>query len=296
MNHLFIINPNAGKGKSLEIIPLIEKIFKNMKDRYIIEITKSPGDATLIAKKYSSQEDYTIYSVGGDGTLNEVLNGMVNTNSHLAIIPTGSGNDFIKSISRKNEFNLENILIDTISGTIKKTDVAIVNARYFINISSIGFDADVVRNAMKFKKLPFIPSKLSYLFSIFLTVFSHKNKDLEIILDDNKINNKITLMALFNGKFYGGGMLVAPEAKLCDGYFDVCLVEDLSIFKILTLFPKLIKGKHGEIKEVSFFKSRKAIIKSEKELNLNIDGELVQAKHIEFEIKPNAINVVYPSE
>lgn len=295
MKHLFIINPNAGKGNALNIIPQIKKIFELINEEPIIEVTKRPGHATEIVRNYVQSEDYRVYSVGGDGTLNEVLNGIVNSQSQLGIIPAGSGNDFIKSLIIDENVSVEKLLKQTIIGESKKTDIGIVNGKYFINISSIGFDADVVQTSIKLKKSPFIPSKLAYLLSIFLTVFFHKNKNLEILLDNNKINTKTTLLAVCNGNFYGGGMLVAPFAKISDGCFDVCLVEDLSILKILTLFPKLIKGKHSELKEVSFFKSQKLIVDCEKNINLNLDGELVQSKHIEFEILPHAINVIHPT-
>jgi YegS/Rv2252/BmrU family lipid kinase len=296
MKHLFIINPNAGKGTSLEIIPLIKRIFTTLEDQYIIEVTEGPGHATEIAKRYTSKNDYRIYSVGGDGTLNEILNGMVNTNSHLAIIPTGSGNDFVKSIDETHHTSLESMLISTISGTNKKIDLARVNNRYFINISSIGFDANVVQNAIKFKNLPFIPVKLAYLLSIFLTVFFHKNKNLEISLDNNKIISNTTLLAICNGKFYGGGMLVAPFAKVDDKKFDICLVQNAGLFKILILFPKLIKGIHNELKDVSFFKAEKIVVDSLEKISINIDGEILQAKHFEFEIIPSGIEVIYPKD
>lgn len=294
MKNLFIINPNAGKGKALEIIPKIKKIFQALDDELIIEITEKPGHATEIVHNYVQSEDYRVYSVGGDGTLNEVLNGIVNSNSELGIIPAGSGNDFIKSLLVSDNITVEKLLKETIIGESKKVDVGVVNGKYFINISSIGFDADVVKNSLKIKKFPLIPGKLAYLLGIFTTALKHKNKLLTLKFDNEEITAKTTLMAVANGRFYGGGMLVAPFAKINDGYFDVCLVQDLSIFKILILFPKLIKGIHNELKEVSFFKAKKVSVHCEKEINLNIDGELIQANHIDFEIIPHAINVIHP--
>ncbi|GAA0177678.1 diacylglycerol kinase family lipid kinase [Clostridium sediminicola] len=295
MKHLFIINPKAGKGKSLDLIPKIEEIFESLEEEPIIEITQKPGHATEIVQKYVQLDNYRIYSVGGDGTLNEILNGIINTQSQLGIIPAGSGNDFIKSLIIDKNITAENILEKTIFGESKKVDVGIVNNKYFINISSIGFDADVVKSSIKLKKSSFIPNKLAYLLSIFLAVFFHKNRNLEIILDNKKFNAKTTLLAICNGCFYGGGMHVAPFAKISDGYFDVCLVENISILKILMLFPKLIKGIHSEIKEVTFFNAKKVSVNCEEDININIDGELIQSQHIEFQILPSAINVIYPT-
>jgi hypothetical protein len=142
MKHLFILNPKAGKGKTLKLIPEIEKIFKERNDEYIIEITKGEGHASEIAKNYSSKEDYRIYSVGGDGTLNEVLNGMVESSSSLAVIPSGSGNDFIKSIYNYSEKeNIGKLLRNTINLIRNSLDINEIK-KHILNEVGKAFEAD----------------------------------------------------------------------------------------------------------------------------------------------------------
>ena len=114
MKHLFIINPMAGKGRTLEYIPEIKKIFKVIKDEYFIQITNRPGHATEIVRSYVKTDIFRVYSIGGDGTLNEVLNGIVGSGSSLAVIPSGSGNDFFRSLCNDNK--LSNLLLRTIKG------------------------------------------------------------------------------------------------------------------------------------------------------------------------------------
>lgn len=290
MRHLFIINPRAGKGKTSGLIPYIERVCKEKSLNYIIEVTKSPGDATDIARKYCSAEVLRVYSVGGDGTLNEIVNGVAGSGSTLAVIPSGSGNDFIKNFSHSH--SLEEVLKKSIEGDSVPVDLGRFNNKYFINISSVGLDAEIVYKSLKLKKLPFIPSKFAYLLSIFITVFGYKSKKLRIILDDREINTETLLTAIANGKFYGGGMKVAPMAELSDGRFDICHIKKVSPFKVIRLFPKLIKGVHGEIKEVSFYKSKKVRIICDEEIAVNIDGELLQMKEIAFDMVPKAIEVV----
>ncbi|NLZ48992.1 MAG: diacylglycerol kinase family lipid kinase [Clostridiales bacterium] len=292
MRHLFIINPQAGKGRTKDIIPMIEKACKKESIEYIIEITEKAGHAREIAKEYTSKEVMRVYSVGGDGTLNEVLNGMAESDSSLAIIPSGSGNDFIRSLTNKED--LEDILITSIKKEFELVDLGKCNDKYFINIASVGLDAEIVYNAIKIKRLPLIPSKFAYLISIFTTVFGYKSKKLKIQLDDKNIYEETLLTAVANGKYYGGGMMVAPKAELCDGTFEICHVKEVSPFKIIRLFPRLIKGIHDTIKEVSFYKTKKIRIQSEEEISVNIDGELFRARDISLEILPKAIKIVRP--
>jgi YegS/Rv2252/BmrU family lipid kinase len=295
MNHLFIINPAAGKGKNLKLIPMIEKIFKDKEDQCLIEVTKGIGHATEIAKSHSEKGDYRIYSVGGDGTLNEVLNGMVNSSSSLAVIPSGSGNDFIKSIYNfSKQDKIEDILHKMIKGEEKYIDLCEFNDRYFINIASVGFDAEVAYNSIRLKKLPFIGGKLAYILGIILTVFNYKSYKLSISIDGKIISLDALLVAIANGRYYGGGINVAPKAEINDGLFNICAIEKVGRFKILTLFPKVIKGTHAEIKEVSFYSGSKVRIESDEEIAFNIDGEITKGKEAEFKMIKNGIKIIYP--
>ncbi len=295
MNHLFIINPAAGKGKTLKLIPRIKKIFEDKKDKYFIEITKRPGHATEIAKQYSNSGIYRIYSVGGDGTLNETLNGMVNSSSSLAVIPSGTGNDFIKSIYNFSKHDkIEDILFKMINGEEKYIDLCEVNDRYFINIASAGFDAEVAYNSIKFKKLPFVGGKLAYILGIIRTVLNYRSYRLKINNDGRELRVDALLVAIANGRYYGGGINVAPKAEIDDGLFNICVIEKVSRFKILTLFPKVIKGQHAEIKEVSFYNGSNVKIHSEELIAFNIDGEITKGKEAEFRVVKNGIKIVCP--
>jgi len=294
MKHLFIINPAAGKGNTSKIIPSIKKIFDNREDEYIIELTEYEGHATEIVKEYVSKDKYRVYSVGGDGTLNEVLNGIVNSNSSLAVIPSGTGNDFIKSITE--DYKTEDILLRTIEGQEELIDLATVNGRFFINIASVGFDAEVVYNTIKFKRLPLVKGKFAYILGILATLFTYRSRNLSIEVDDKIINVKATLLAVANGKCYGGGMLVAPKAKVNDGVFEICIVKHLPKLKIAGLFPLLIKGEHESMDVVSMLKGKRVKVVSDKDIAINIDGEVDKVREACFEIIPNKIEVVMPKK
>lgn len=293
MKHLFIINPFAGKGRSLKYIEQINNAFKEIKEEYYIEITKYAKHASIIAKEYSSKGDFRIYSIGGDGTLNEILNGMAESDSSLAIIPAGSGNDFMKSIYRKN--NMRDILQRTISGKEKLLDVGMVNGRYFINIASVGIDAFIVVNSLKIKKLPYIPGGVAYILGIVNALIRYKSSKIEINLDGEIMRLKFLLIAIANGKYYGGGMLIAPEAQVDDGMFDICLVKDMRRLKVLRVLPMLVKGIHGNLNEVNFRRCSKVVINSQNVIPMNVDGEIEYVNKIDFELVHKKIKIVVPN-
>lgn len=293
MDHLFIVNPTAGKGKGLKYIEEIKEIFKSSSDEYIIEITKYQGHGTEIAKKYTEAADFKVYSVGGDGTLNEILNGMAGSSSSLGIIPAGTGNDFFRSIS---DSSLTNILNRTINGTEQFFDLGKANNSFFLNVSSVGLDAEVAYNSRYYKKIPFSPALSAYVISLFTTVFKYKSSNIRINIDGNEFCKKTLFLAVANGKYYGGGMLLAPKSDIHDGYFDIYHVDNLNIFKILLLFPKLIKGVHENLKEVTYFKGKNVKIVSDNELSFNVDGEVSKASIINFLIIPKGIKIIVPEK
>lgn len=292
--NIFIINPVAGKGRGLKLIPLINNIFKNNKEDYVIEVTNKPGHAEMLAAYYARMDKCRIYSVGGDGTLNEVMNGMAGTDSELAIIPCGTGNDFIRSIVDK--WSLEDILVRTINGSPKTVDFAKVNSRYFINIASVGFDAEVVFNTQKFKNIPGVSGSLAYILGIIYTVFKYSGDNLKVYIDGKKIEKKLLLTTVANGRFYGGGMQPAPQADICDGLLDISLIIPINIFKILAFFPRMIKGTHVSMEEVSLFTGRKVEIECDKDISINADGEIFKGRKVTFELQKGGISVVMPSE
>jgi len=292
MEHLFIINPVAGGGKPLKLIPRIKSIFHATDRKYHIEITKRPGHATEIAREYTSKASFRVYSVGGDGTLNEVINGMAGTDSSLAVIPGGSGNDFIRTICA--DPLADDILERAVEGREKLIDLATVNGRYFINISSMGFDAEVALKTNKHKKFYGPYGKLAYIASVFETLVKYKNNLIEIIVDGVHTATKSLLVAIANGKYYGGGMKPAPEAQVDDGLLDVCLIGPKSRLEIVRFFPMFIKGRHSELEGVHFFKVKTFEIHCDREIPLNIDGESLMARDAVYRIIPEGIRIVIP--
>ncbi len=276
MKRVFIVNPKAGNGRSLKMINAIKEICKEEKLNYEIVYTTDKGDATNIARKNSSNIDETIiYSVGGDGTLNEVVNGIVGSNAVLGVIPGGTGNDFYKSIKQNGRM-------------IDKADVGLVNDRYFINVASLGLDARIAAKANDLKKTIF-PNKLVYyagLISEFINLKSDK-----ILTDD--IEKQLLLISVCNGMYYGGGIKIAPNASINDGLFDIYELNNTTRIELLKAFKEMLKAVHDKNEHVNFYKANYLTINTPYDMVCNVDGEIIIDKKFEFTNIENGINLLY---
>ncbi len=287
MQDIFIINPKAGKKNATDYIPLIKSALPDA----IIRITEYPLHATEIAKEYSHlQSPCRIFSLGGDGTLNEVVNGMIDTQNILGVIPCGSGNDFIRYYTQ----NFSNILERTLEGTIIPVDVMKINNLYSLNIISIGFDAEIALSANKFKNLPFIPSRLAYSISIVYNLLKLHFYEATIEVDGIVYDNKWILSAFANGRYYGGGIKPVPEAVNDDNLIDICMVKETSKLFLIKVLPRYIKGTHQSLKVATFVQGKKITIRSKELLPLNIDGEISISSSINIEILPKKLNILRP--
>lgn len=277
MKHIFIVNPISGKGKTLKAVDRIKKVCEEENLDYEIYFTEYPKDATKIARKYRFTKNI-IYSVGGDETLNEVLNGIVGTKNLLGVIPAGSGNDFYKTLSKIDE-------------EYPVIDIGKVNDRYFINIISIGIDAEVANNVSLMKKRK-VPTNQIYNASLIYTFFKYKYKDIELSIDEKEQKKgKCTILTICNGQVYGGDYKIAPSAKLTDGYFDVYYVEKVNKPQLPSLINMLKQGIHEKHNKVHKSQATKIKFKCDKELVCNIDGEIMTAKKFNVKIIPNAITI-----
>ena len=294
MKHLFIVNPVAGKGKSAKMIPKIKALMEASPFQYKIEVTMAPKHASEIAKGYVHNfPDVRIYAVGGDGTLNEVLQGVVGSKACLGVVPTGTGNDFLKTFSSLTD--PYKLLPSLIQAEATPVDICKINERYFLNIASVGFDADVVANTQYLKKLPYMNGKLAYIGGILLSLVRLKNVSATFYLDDKKFEMPSLLLSTFaNGRYYGGGMLPAPDAKPDDGYLDVSIIKGLKRLKILRFFPRLIKGTHINMSEVTIRRCRSVAMKSPNLLHINADGELFESNELNITLIHKGLMFIKP--
>lgn len=269
MKHVFIVNPLAGRGRSLEIAKNIENVCKKENIDFMIHYTTESKDATRIAREYENDK-CIIFSVGGDGTMNEVLNGLVGSNNLFGVIPAGSGNDFYKTLRN----------IDESYPTI---DIGKINDMYFINVVCIGIDAEIANNVDIMKDIK-IPRSQIYNASILYTFFKYKFKEIEFTLNEMKNKDKYTILTICNGNFYGGGYKIAPNASISDGLFDIYFVSKISKLKIPALILKIIRGTHESSPLVHKNISNSIHFSSKEDIVANIDGETLVDKHFNIQL------------
>lgn len=278
MRYIFIVNPKSAKGEAMKIATNIGKVCKRENLPYEIYYTAGPGDATKIALNYKNEENI-IYSVGGDGTLSEVLNGIIGTKNKLGIIPAGSGNDFYRSLKEIGQAEF-------------KADVGVINNKYFLNVSCVGIDAEVANNIPLMKQKN-IPVKQLYNASIVYTFATYKFRKIEFKSDTEKYMGTFTILSICNGRYYGGGYPIAPKASLEDGVFEVYYAERIPKIIIPKILLKLKKGKHEEDKRVKHFKTKELEVTSQKPIRFNVDGETLTGTNFKIKILPRAINIYY---
>ena len=275
MKYVFIINPASGKTDYDKIKENIIKTLEN--EEYEIYETKAPKEATEIASRFKNEENTIVYSVGGDGTLNEVVNGIAEGKCKLGIIPTGSGNDFYRTLK---EAQTENV----------RLDLGKVNGRYFINIASVGMDAETCNNANKIKSK--IKLHSSYYLALIHTFLTFKSKSLKLKIDKNVYAGDYIIAAICNGKYYGGGFKIAPVASFDDNQFDIYLVSKAGQLKLIKILLALLKSEHEKYNEVRKYTGKNITITSENNLIVNIDGEITISKNIEIEMIEDAL-IIY---
>ena len=294
MDHLFIVNPAAGKGKTLKIVPDIKELMESNSLSYKIEITKAPRHATEIEGEYVKQyRNLRVYAVGGDGTLNEVLQGVAGSDAALGNVPSGTGNDFLKSFCSEKDTML--ILCNIINAEPVPVDLCKMNDMYFLNIASAGFDADVVANTQYLKRLPLIKGKIAYIGGILMSLIRLKNYEATFYIDGEEIYMPSVLLSAFaNGKYYGGGMMPVPTAVPDDGFLDICLIDGRTRLKILRFFPRFIKGEHTKMKGVAVKRCRSVRMTCPSPVHVNADGELFRLKEINIEVIEKGVKFIKP--
>ena len=295
-----IVNPVAGAGKTAKKWPHIKQLLKNIGLHFEHDITEAPGHAIELAKSAISKGYKLIVSVGGDGTINEIVNGMYATGEikdvELGIIGTGTGSDYIRTIgvskyyqeSCQHLLNPTKISVDL--GIVESIGKQQFGKRIFANFAGLGFDAEVVRTTTK--KFKSLGGKPAYLMGLLNTFATYKNHSVHLTIDGNKEDRKICTIVMSNGKYGGGSMLIAPEADPADGLFDVLAIGDISKLDLLWSLPRIYRGTHLTHPKVTLVKAKEIIIYPEGKMSIQADGELLGEAPARFTILPSVLRVL----
>lgn len=287
-NFLIIVNPFSGNGKPLKIFPIVMETFDKHKINYKYLIISSREETRDFIDKWSTTEFNKILLLGGDGTINQILQDVIDKNFSIGVLPVGSGNDMAKNLGFKPPFKKEYI-IDLINGEERFVDIGKCNDRYFCNELGIGFAAKVAHD---YNKSFFLRGKAKYYFQIFKNIIFYKAKKL-FISASSKYRENVFLISVGNGKTTGGGVPLTIEAEVDDGLLDVCIVKDLPIMKRLENLLKALKGNHLSLPYVKYFKTEKINIESEEEMIAHMDGEMFNTKKMELTILPKRLKFIF---
>jgi len=286
----FIVNPSAGRGRGAKSVHLIREKMESLGSGYGLSVTSGSGEATKLAAVAAKEADIVV-AVGGDGTINEVVNGIYDRGVTLGILPVGSGNDFVKMLSIPTD--AERALELLFGGAERKVDLGIVNDRLFVNSVGLGIDAAVARTM---NRTGWLRGKTAYHYGVLTNLFFYRCKAIRWDADGETGETKSLLAAVMNGTTYGGDFNVAPKAKCDDGLLDLVIAGRFGLLGRARCLPAFKKGKHLALPKVVWRRAKKIRIASEAVLPIQTDGELLSLSgvgtDVDIEVIQGGLRVV----
>jgi diacylglycerol kinase (ATP) len=308
MNCLFIVNPASARGTTLGVWSRLRQEISGLGIAFDEHLTSGPGEATEIAREAFRRGVERVIAVGGDGTLSEIVNGYFdeqgrafNGEAAIGLLPSGTGSDFRRSLGMTNHGNSISALLHS---EARRVDVACAefqdfNAerakRFFINVASFGLGGDVSASVNRWRNsLPrWIGGRARFSAAALAALGRYKNVRVAMRLDDEReIQISSNLIVVANGKFAGGGMMLAPDAELDDGLLDVIVTDEATRWDVIKELPRIQRGGHLKNPKVTAFRAREVSIESEEPMAVDLDGETVGFTPANIALLPAAIRFV----
>lgn len=297
-----IVNPVAANGAVGKRWPQVQDTLWAKGGQFEASFTEGPNHATELARQALSAGYRTIVAVGGDGTLNEVVNGLViggavDSTVHLGIIPGGTGSDSVRTLGIPHDYRAACHRL--LRGKPRCIDLGLITCvsggrevqRYFLNVAGLGFDGEVAERTNRSSKA--LGGTLPFLSSLFVKLLTYQNKTVEVTLDgQQRLQQKANSVLVCNGRYVAGGMRIGPHAALDDGLFDVIVIGDTSRLEVLANVPRIYRGTHLSHPKVDEYRAKEVQIKAQERMLLQADGELVGEAPATFQIIPQALRVL----
>jgi YegS/Rv2252/BmrU family lipid kinase len=294
-----IVNPVAGAKTTYRKWPVISELLQSGGMPFEYQYTEGIGHAIELAREATASGYQFLVAVGGDGTVNEVANGILQSKDSceatIGIISTGTGGDFIRTAGITKDYVKA---CASICGAKKRMiDVGVAEyikngepcRRYFINSAGIGFDAQAIEAASHLPKI--FGGTVPYVLGLLQSVVSYKNKQVNVSIGDKREQKRVLTMVMANGCYFGGGMCIAPKADIYDGFFDVVSVGDIGKIDLLKTFPRIYKGTHITHPAVKIERASCVEIKSPDKVYIEADGEFLGECPASFRIMPAALSL-----
>ncbi len=289
-----ILNPTAGRGRARTLRDEIQRELRTVGVETDIVSTRHTRDAVDLAQRAHGDGFETVIAAGGDGTIHEVVNGLVRAAGDgvagtLGIIPIGTGNDFIKSAGVPSDWRAACRVIG--AAHTRRIDVGCINGEYFVNQAGIGFDAQVSIEALN---ITWARGMAVYVLALARNMLlSYRTPHVSLDMDGRHSEQRITLVTIGNGRCAGGGFWLTPTAELDDGWFDICVADQLTKPGILALIPHVMRGTHIGKRAITLSHARKILVVSTEPLPIQADGEILDAgaHRLEAELIPQKLEV-----
>ncbi|MGH2533757.1 MAG: diacylglycerol/lipid kinase family protein [Thermomicrobiales bacterium] len=286
-----ILNPASGGGKTLRLLPKVSAALQTMSRPHAIHVTTGPNEAPDVAQRFARDGAEVIIAVGGDGTINEVANGIVVSGKQipLGLVPSGRGSDFVRTTGGPRR--VDDALRHCCNGKVRKIDVgrahfADGSTRIFLNAGGLGFDASVAERVQG-AKLP--GSTLPYLWGLVSALARFRNIHVSIDADGHLLSMTARSVLVANARFLAGGMLMAPMADIADGLLDVAILGDLGRAEIVRAVPSVYRGKHLNHPKFTHLRAKTIRVESIEPARVQLDGELAGNAPVTFTVEPASL-------
>ena len=285
-----IVNTIAGNGKALKVAALLETALQQRGLAFTMTRTEYAGHATVLAKACADRGEERVFCVGGDGTAFEAANGLLGTATALGVIPGGTGNDFARSLGLPKDPVLA--MDALLAAPTRAVDVCRLNDRVFINVCGAGFDVDVVVACNRAKR--FVGGMLPYLYGVLHTLFTFKPRSFTLELDGEVRQELLLMVSVANGQYIGGGMHIAPMARLDDGLLDVITIRPVSRLRIPFLLPKFIDGSFIRLTYLVEHRRCRTVRISSPGMRMQMDGEVTAVEDALLSIDGHQLMLLMP--
>jgi YegS/Rv2252/BmrU family lipid kinase len=288
-----VMNPASRNGRTLKLLPKVTAILQGAGKPHEIYLTKEPNDATTRAKRFAEQGAEVVIAVGGDGTFNEVANGIVASgkNVPLGLVPSGAGSDFVRTSGAPT--GLEDAFDRALNGSRRTVDIgratfADGSSRIFINLAGIGIDAEIAERA-EASRLP--GSTLPYLWGLGGALFKYEKLHAAVEADGQRVTGSVISVLVANAKYAAGGMYIAPMAEIDDGFLDVAIIGDFGKFELVRQMPNVYRGKHISHPKFAHLPVRSVRVETNVPARVQVDGELHGMSPVTFSVEPGALTL-----
>jgi diacylglycerol kinase (ATP) len=298
---LMIVNPASGAGRTGRRWPGWEARLRAEGGKFDVEFTQEPGHASQLAKQAALDGYQTVVAVGGDGTLNETLNGLIENDQavadvQLGLLPVGTGSDFARSINVPR--HPLQAALHLLRAQPKLVDVGRIDCkrghekvtRYFINVAGLGFDGEVADRVNRAGRKG--AGTLPYLSTLLVSLGTYHNKQVTITLDDRTFEGWMNSVVVCNARYFGGGMFIEPNARLDDGQLDVVILGDFNRLEVIANLPKIYRGTHLTHPKVSELRIRSMQVEAKERMFLQAEGELIGEAPVTFRVLPQILKVL----